>query len=73
MARAQLSDLVGATVIATDYVDETGCAVDEKDLRARYRATPILSLRAKDGRKLIAVVLCDPEGNGPGFLSIERV
>lgn len=32
---------------------------------------PALELRLSDGSKALAIVLRDPEGNGPGFLEVE--
>ena len=41
------------------------------DVESFGEATPVLKIRLPDGRPLQCVVLCDPEGNGPGYLGIE--
>ena len=55
--RAHLGQLVGRKVI--------GLVKDPSDEFA-----PIWGLRFDDGT--MAFILCDPEGNGPGHLAIEK-
>jgi hypothetical protein len=40
------------------------------DVESFGEATPVLKVLLPSGRVLQCVVLCDPEGNGPGFLDI---
>lgn len=55
--RAHLGQLVGRTV--------TGLVKDSSD-----KFAPIWGLRFDD--ETMAFILCDPEGNGPGHLAIEK-
>lgn len=40
------------------------------DVDSFTRPAPVLTVRMPSGTKLQCAVLCDPEGNGPGFLEI---
>lgn len=49
--------LEGATIYIVEVVDEGG-----------RHPTPVLGLKMRDGTELMVTVLCDPEGNGAGFI-----
>ena len=40
------------------------------DVESFGEPTPVLMVKLPSGRTLQCAVLCDPEGNGPGFLDI---
>lgn len=42
------------------------------DVESFSEPVPVLIVRLPSGRTLECATLCDPEGNGPGFLDIEE-
>ena len=51
--------IVGGTVSAITW-----------DVESFSHVTPVLMVKLPSGRTLQCAVLCDPEGNGPGFIEI---
>lgn len=62
---SHLSQLVGGTI--------TGICADMATIVDPLETTFGLNITAKDGRKMVAWIQCDREGNGAGFLAIEEV
>lgn len=56
--------------IGTEVAGLTGCTVTVAFLNGEI---PTLILRSPQGREVQVEAWCDPEGNGPGFLSIGPV
>jgi len=55
------AQLVGCKIVRTGFVPFEGTR----------NLVPVLQLQRKDGTFLFVHVMCDPEGNGPGFLDIQ--
>lgn len=63
--RDHYSQLIGATVTKVGKTKAN-------DAEFRYEDEYHLVLKAPNGKTIVASILCDPEGNGPGFLDIGR-